>query len=150
MSDAGIAQVTLVPNQGWDPRILVCGYELVYGAYALPMHVFIVVSERYVVLVDTLVNEATAQALLELARPHLHGRGLLVVNTHADYDHAWGNQLFAAPTVWRRRPIIGTRDAPTDAIERRTASSFCGCNGSSRTSMTACVCARRTSCSTRR
>ena len=109
MSDAGIAQVTLVPNQGWDPRILVCVYELAYGAYALPMHVFVVVSERYVVLVDTLVNEATAQALLELARPHLHGRGLLVVNTHADYDHAWGNQLFAAAHGMAPAPIIGTR-----------------------------------------
>ena len=36
MSDAGIAQVTLLPNQGWDPRILVCGYELAYGAACCP------------------------------------------------------------------------------------------------------------------
>ena len=73
------------------------------------MHVFIVVSERYVVLVDTLVNEATARALLELARPHLRGRELLVVNTHADYDHAWGNQLFAAADGMAPAPIVGTR-----------------------------------------
>jgi glyoxylase-like metal-dependent hydrolase (beta-lactamase superfamily II) len=100
--------VTLLPNQGWDPRILVCRYALACEDYTLPMHVFIVVGERYVVLADTLVNEDTARALLDIARPHLAGRQLLVVNTHADYDHAWGNQLFAAPDSHAPTPIIGT------------------------------------------
>lgn len=100
--------VTLLPNQGWDRRVLVCRYTFAYEDYVLPMHVFIVVTERYVVLVDTLVNEVTARDLLEIARPHLAGRQLLVVNTHADYDHAWGNQLFAAAKT--SAPIIGTCD----------------------------------------
>src|SRR5215470_11282239 len=94
--------VALVENQGWDPRILVarCG-DLVDA--------FIVVTERYVVLVDTLINRRTAAELLLIAEPHLAGRQLLVVNTHSHWDHAWGNQLFAGPGAIRPAPIIATR-----------------------------------------
>ena len=110
MPYAASSPVTLLSNQNWDPRILVCRYELAYDGYALPVHVFIVVSQRYVILVDTLINQETARALLDIARPYLAGRQLLIVNTHADYDHAWGNQLFAAPNSRTPAPIIGTRD----------------------------------------
>src|SRR4051812_11291131 len=65
--------VTLVPNQGWDARILVCRC----GAL---VDTFIVVSERYVVLIDTLINRVTAEALLVIAHEHLPGRQLLAVN----------------------------------------------------------------------
>lgn len=93
----------LVPNQGWDERILVCRN----GAL---VDTFIVVTTRYVVLVDTVINPTTARLMLDHARPYLtQGRQLLVVNTHADYDHAWGNQLFAGPQAEFPAPIIATR-----------------------------------------
>jgi glyoxylase-like metal-dependent hydrolase (beta-lactamase superfamily II) len=93
----------LIPNQGWDPRILVCrNDELV--------DVFVIVTERYVVLVDTLINATTAEKMVAFAQPHLtHNRQLFVVNTHADYDHAWGNQLFAGPQARYPAPIIAHR-----------------------------------------
>ena len=71
---------------------------------------YVVVSARYVVLVDTLINPRTASALLDLARERLtRNRQLLVVNTHADWDHCWGNQLFAGPDAVHPAPIIATR-----------------------------------------
>lgn len=93
----------LVPNQGWDERILVCrNGDLV--------DTFIVVTARYVVLVDTVINPTTARHMVNYAQPYLtDGRQLLVVNTHADYDHAWGNQLFAGPQAEFPAPIIATR-----------------------------------------
>src|SRR5215213_7839947 len=94
--------VALVPNQGWDPRVLVCRCGTLVDT-------FIVVSERYVVLIDTLINWRTAEALLEIAREHLSGRQLLVVDTHADWDHAWGNHVFAGPNALLRAPIIASR-----------------------------------------
>jgi glyoxylase-like metal-dependent hydrolase (beta-lactamase superfamily II) len=94
--------VVLVPNQGWDSRILVCRCGTLVDT-------FIVVSERYVVLIDTLINRCTAEALLEIAREHLPGRQLLVVNTHADWDHAWGNHVFAGPSALLPAPIIASR-----------------------------------------
>lgn len=109
MGSAAQSSVTLVPNQGWDPRLLICRYDLAYEEYTLPMHAFVVVSERYVVIVDTLVNASTGEALLALAQPYLAGRRLLVANTHADYDHAWGNQFFDGPDSPAPAPILGTR-----------------------------------------
>lgn len=93
--------VQLVENAGWDERILVCrNGELV--------DTNIIISQRYVVVVDTMINPATAAALLDVAKAHMNGaRSLLVINTHADYDHAWGNQTFAAAGV----PIIGRRNS---------------------------------------
>ncbi|MCE7986014.1 MAG: MBL fold metallo-hydrolase [Caldilinea sp. CFX5] len=95
--------VELVPNQGWDERILVCrNGDLV--------DTFIVVTARYVVLVDTVINPTTARQMVNYAQPYLtNGRQLLVINTHADYDHAWGNQLFAGPQAEFPAPIIATR-----------------------------------------
>jgi glyoxylase-like metal-dependent hydrolase (beta-lactamase superfamily II) len=95
-------QVRAIPNAGWDRRILVarCG-DLVDA--------FVVVAERCVVLVDTLINARTAAELLRIAEPHLAGRLLLVVNTHADWDHFWGNQLFAGPLAVYPAPIFASR-----------------------------------------
>lgn len=100
---AHVNTLELVPNGGWDERILVCrNGDLV--------DTFIVVTARYVVLVDTVINPTTARLMLDYARPYLtKGRQLLVVNTHADYDHAWGNQLFAGPQAEFPAPIIATR-----------------------------------------
>ncbi|MEO7913699.1 MAG: MBL fold metallo-hydrolase [Roseiflexaceae bacterium] len=97
-----IDTVTLVPNQGWDARIQVCRCGTLVDT-------FIIVSERYVVLIDTLINRRTAEALLEIACLHLAGRQLLVINTHADWDHAWGNHVFAGPGALVHAPIIGSR-----------------------------------------
>jgi len=96
-------ELVLVPNQGWDERILVCRNGSLVDT-------FIIVTARYVVLVDTVINPATARAMLGYARPYLtDGRQLLVVNTHADYDHAWGNQIFSGPQAEVPAPIIATR-----------------------------------------
>ena len=108
--------VMLVPNKGWDERILVCRCgDLV--------DTFIVVSSRYVVLVDTMINFFTAEALLAIARPMLASRELLVVNSHADWDHAWGNHVFATPgglvsrTDDRTAQLCSTAEIPGDVSQ---------------------------------
>ena len=95
-------EVTLRPNGGWDPRILVC-------ACGDLIDVFVVLTERYAVIVDTLINRATASALLAIAREHGGRRQLLAINTHADWDHAWGNHALAGAGVPEQVPIIASR-----------------------------------------
>ena len=95
--------MTLLPNQGWDERVLVCHNGRL-------VQTFIVVTQRYVVLIDTAINPATARRMVEHARPYLAaGRTLLVIDTHADYDHAWGNQLFAGADAPFPAPIFGSQ-----------------------------------------
>ena len=56
---------------------------------------YAVISERYVVICDTLLCPDDMQIVLENLRPELaSGRQLLVINSHADWDHAWGNGYF--------------------------------------------------------
>lgn len=99
-------ELQLLENQGWDARILVCRNGQLVDT-------FIVVTARFVVLVDTVINPQTAVQMLDYARPYLaNGRQLLVVNTHADYDHCWGNQLFAGETAVQPAPIIGSHLSP--------------------------------------
>lgn len=87
--------IELIKNEGWDERILVLRNDDLVDT-------FILVTEKYVVVVDTMINEETAVSLRNHAQAHLSpNRQLLVINTHADYDHAWGNQAF-------NTPIIGT------------------------------------------
>jgi glyoxylase-like metal-dependent hydrolase (beta-lactamase superfamily II) len=96
-------EVEFVPNSGWDERITVCRNGRL-------VDVFIITTRRYLVIVDTLINPATAGALWALARERLSaGRQLLVVNSHADYDHCWGNSLFAGETAVHPAPIIGSK-----------------------------------------
>ncbi|MBP6470095.1 MAG: MBL fold metallo-hydrolase [Chloroflexi bacterium] len=94
--------VSIIDNQGWDGRILVLANDQL-------VQTFIIITDRFVALVDTMINAATAVSLLQHARPHLANRHLLIINTHADYDHAWGNQLFAGPTAQHPAPIIASR-----------------------------------------
>ncbi|PYE48646.1 MBL fold metallo-hydrolase [Deinococcus yavapaiensis] len=95
--------VTLVRYALLDPRVLILRAEEEVDAFA-------VLTERFVLLLDTMSTPALAEAALDCLRPHLRQRPLLVLNTHADYDHAYGNRVFSAggrhPTA-----IIGHRTA---------------------------------------
>jgi glyoxylase-like metal-dependent hydrolase (beta-lactamase superfamily II) len=99
MAADGPVRAARIPDDGWDPRLRVfrAGDEVDTTA---------LVTARYVVVVDTMSTPALAADILELVRPDLAGRDLLVVNTHADYDHAWGNSVFAPDGAYPA-PIIG-------------------------------------------
>ena len=99
-------ELELIENADWDDRIWVCRNGKLVDT-------FIVVTKRFVVLVDTVINPQTAAQMLAWAQPHLaDGRQLLVINTHADYDHCWGNQLFVGETAVQPAPIIGSQLSP--------------------------------------
>ncbi|MFJ9055852.1 MBL fold metallo-hydrolase [Streptomyces sp. NPDC102409] len=84
---------------GIDPRIL---------ALRVPDEVdgFVIRTERFVALVDTLGTPELCEQALELIADETAGRPLLVINTHADWDHVWGNAA-----VEGRAPVIGHRSA---------------------------------------
>jgi glyoxylase-like metal-dependent hydrolase (beta-lactamase superfamily II) len=69
---------------------------------------FAVVTDRYLVLVDTMISpETMAEGLLALSNDGvLDSRPLIVINTHGDWDHVWGNSLFAGPNPPHPAPIV--------------------------------------------
>jgi glyoxylase-like metal-dependent hydrolase (beta-lactamase superfamily II) len=75
-------------HPGIDRRVRIFRHELEVDAY-------VVTTDRYLVIVDTYATPELALELIETVKPDLAGRQLLVINTHADWDHCWGNAIFA-------------------------------------------------------
>jgi glyoxylase-like metal-dependent hydrolase (beta-lactamase superfamily II) len=97
----GLAEV---PNNGWDQRLRLfrAGNEV---------DTSVLVTARYVLIIDTMATPELAQGILEATLPSLADRQLLVINTHADYDHCWGNAIFAGPDATYPAPIIAHEQA---------------------------------------
>lgn len=87
---------------GIDPRVRAFRIGALVTSFA-------VISQRYVVLIDTLINHEAATFALDQVRDALDGRQLLIVNTHADWDHSWGNAIFAGPAALHPATIIAHR-----------------------------------------
>src|SRR5215468_6167319 len=95
------AEVVEVPSRGWDARVRVFFSRDEVETFALT-------TQRYLIVVDSGTTPAVSTAIMEIMKDDLVGRRLLVVNTHADYDHAWGNGSFAEDGAYPA-PIIATR-----------------------------------------
>ncbi len=93
--------VTPFTLSGWDHRLrgFHCGDEV---------DVFALITERYLIFVDTSAMPEQAASVVELVRDQLPGRQPLVILSHADYDHCWGSAVFAAGGMLPA-PIIGHR-----------------------------------------
>lgn len=97
--------VVFVPEMSTDRRIRVFRRTLnLPGEFdGMEVDAYVVVTERFLVVLDTMTCPEDMTALMEHVQNDLMGRQLLVVNSHADWDHAWGNNYFtgehAAPII---------------------------------------------------
>jgi len=68
-------------------------------------------TERFNVLVDTLGTPALCRHALELLADRMRDRPLIVVNSHMDWDHFWGNRAISdAPIIAHQSAIDRLRD----------------------------------------
>jgi cyclase len=70
--------------------------------WAEPYHtnVYVIVGSRHVFVVDTFLGPVPMVDVLErLHAEGVAGKPFVVFNTHADYDHIWGNQAFEGSTI---------------------------------------------------
>lgn len=110
--------VTLRPNGGWDPRILrlcacgTAGRQLYRADRSLRRDRRYADQQRH-----------RRRAGIEIARAQ-NCRQLLAVNTHADWDHAWGNQVFAGLGAPQQVPILASRRCAARLRGRRPAMSW--------------------------
>ena len=93
-------RAALLPNDGWDTRLhwFRAGNEV---------DTFAIITQRFLVLVDTMTTPELATDIMQALQRVRQGRHLLVINTHAHYDHCWGNVLFAEIDGRYASPIIG-------------------------------------------
>lgn len=88
--------LSLEPNGGWDERIHCAKCGDLVRAYA-------VVCQRFVLVYDTLLGPKSGGWLRQKALEWADGRPLLVVNSHADWDHYFGNMAFPEPILASRQ-----------------------------------------------
>jgi glyoxylase-like metal-dependent hydrolase (beta-lactamase superfamily II) len=100
-SSSESAEVVEVPSRGWGARVRVFFSRD-------EVETFVLTTQRYLIAVDSGTTPAVSAAIMEMVKDDLAGRRLLVVNTHADYDHAWGNVTFADDGPYPA-PIIAMR-----------------------------------------
>ena len=69
-------------------------------------------TKRFNVLVDTLGTPELCRMALDLLGEEVHARPLLVVNSHMDWDHFWGNAAIAekAPIIAHAATLERLRD----------------------------------------
>lgn len=64
---------------------------------------YAIITDRYVVILDTMLCPADVAIMMQSLQEELSGREILCVNSHADWDHAYGNGYFtgihAAPII---------------------------------------------------
>jgi len=74
------------------------------GEYeGMEVDAYVVITDRYVVICDTLLCPEDMEAIVHATRDEQANRQLLVIDSHADWDHAWGNSYF---TGAHATPII--------------------------------------------
>ncbi len=90
----------LVHNGGWDARVHLfrAGDEV---------DTFALVTQQYLIVIDTMTTPEMARDIMQSLQRIRQGRHLLVINTHAHYDHCWGNAIFADIESRYAAPIIG-------------------------------------------
>jgi glyoxylase-like metal-dependent hydrolase (beta-lactamase superfamily II) len=104
--------VSVVGASGdWDERVRVFRSD--------DLDTFAVVTELFVVLVDTQMTPQHCHTILDTLRPELATRGLLVVNSHQHDDHVWGNAALPTGT-----PIIALEASLSAAKDPRFQSSL--------------------------
>lgn len=86
----------------------------------------LLLGERRALVVDTLARPEDMAPLVDLIAAH--GRPVIVVNTHADWDHSWGNAAFpGAPIVGQRLcrdRLLGERERTVLQRKREENSAF--------------------------
>lgn len=111
--------MTEIPASSLDPRLRLFRHGAIVDSFA-------VITERYLVLVDSGTRPEGMEVVMGALEAERTGRVLLAVNTHGDWDHVWGNGLFLAPDAPFPAPVLGhrliaERVTSADAVEFLTA-----------------------------
>ncbi len=112
MADVEQNSISIVTETAADERIRVFRRIVsLPGKFAsLQVDAYAVLSRHYIVLCDTLLCPEDADFILQSLAVERTGRQVLVVNSHADWDHVWGNSYFGGE---QSAPIIAHAQCAT-------------------------------------
>ncbi len=97
--------VIAVPEMSADERIRVFRrtFHGMKEFEGMEVDAYAIITGLHVIILDTMMCPEDVSAMMELLSPELQGRTVLCIDSHADWDHAWGNCYFtgehAAPII---------------------------------------------------
>jgi glyoxylase-like metal-dependent hydrolase (beta-lactamase superfamily II) len=85
--------ITEITYSNVDPRVRIfrAGSEV---------DCFAIITNSHVIVLDTFTTPEDALEMMEILKPKLEHRLLLVINSHQHSDHTWGNSVFAQDGVF--------------------------------------------------
>jgi glyoxylase-like metal-dependent hydrolase (beta-lactamase superfamily II) len=97
--------ITRVPDMSADERVRIYrrSFQMEGEFGGMEVDSYVVVTQRFVAVLDTLLCPEDMQVVMQDVQSMLPGRQLLVINSHADWDHCWGNGYFSGT---RAVPVI--------------------------------------------
>lgn len=87
---------------GIDSRIRVFRHDSIVDT-------FVVRTDRFLIVVDTATRPDDMLRVMDAVEAARSDRLLLVVNTHGDWDHVWGNRVFNEPATPFFAPVLAHR-----------------------------------------
>lgn len=88
--------IVSIPEISADERVRVYrrSFQMQGEFEEMEVDSYVVISERFIVVLDTLLCPEDMAFVMRDIQAMLPGRRLLIVNSHADWDHCWGNGYF--------------------------------------------------------
>jgi glyoxylase-like metal-dependent hydrolase (beta-lactamase superfamily II) len=88
--------VVFVPEMSANSRIRVFRrtFNPVGEFEGMEVDAYIVFTDAYMVVFDTMLCPEDVSIMMHMVQDEVGKRTILVVNSHADWDHAWGNAYF--------------------------------------------------------
>ncbi|MGZ6304698.1 MAG: MBL fold metallo-hydrolase [Ktedonobacteraceae bacterium] len=81
-------------SQGERVRVFRRTFHGIKEFDGMEVDAYIVITDHYVIVLDTLLCPEDVSIMLQSVDNELPGRSLLCVDSHADWDHCWGNCFF--------------------------------------------------------
>lgn len=98
-------EIIQLPQLSGDQRVRVFrrSFQMEGEFEGMEVDAYVIFTQRFVIVLDTLLCPEDMATVMQQVQQDIAGRQLLVVNSHADWDHAWGNSYFTGSRV---APII--------------------------------------------
>jgi glyoxylase-like metal-dependent hydrolase (beta-lactamase superfamily II) len=104
--------ITEITHLNIDPRVRIfrAGSEV---------DCFAIITSSHVIILDTFTTPEDALEMMQIIKPTLEHRILLVINSHQHSDHTWGNAVFAQDGAFPA-PILAQKNSKNFLEKQKT------------------------------
>lgn len=79
------------------------GLLFTYDDLGIPTNIYVIVTENKYFIIDTYLGEDIVREIDRYLKDNYGIKENIVINTHSDWDHIWGNSYFANDTIIAHR-----------------------------------------------